>query len=106
MYWKPIPKEEPAIDSTQKTHIRAELQNKNSRDNKPAHPNISYRLMQKISGKLIYFIKKERKIKIKELSDLITDMQDAVSKLQQKKLFLLQKEAQKQKSEKKKRKKS
>ncbi len=106
MNWKPIPKEEPAIDAKQKTHIRAKFQNKDFEHEIPVHPNISYRLMQKISGKLIRFIKKERNIKVYELSELITDMQNAVSKLQQKKLFLLEKEAKKQKSKKKNRKKS
>jgi hypothetical protein len=106
MNWKPIPKEEPAIDPKQKTHLRGKFNNNNNVDVVTPHPKISYRLMQKVSGKLIHFIKKERNFKINELSELITDMQNTVSKLQQKKIFLLEKEAKKQKNKKNKGKKS
>ncbi len=93
MNWKPIPKEEPAKDPKQKTHISAKFIGTSNSKNDIVHPNISYRLFQKVSGKLINFVKKERKFKITEISDLITDLQKTVSKLQQKRLYLLEKEA-------------
>jgi hypothetical protein len=95
MNWKPIPKEEPALEPKQNTHVQAKFVGTSSSKNNIVHPNISYRLFQKTSGKLIDFVKKERAFKINELSDLIVDLQKTVSKLQQKRLYLLQKEARK-----------
>ena len=95
MNWKPIPKEEPAINKNRKTHISAKFIG--TSNSSTVNPSISYRLFQKVSEKLINFVKKERKFKISELSDLIDDLQKTVSKLQQKKLYLLEKEAMKKK---------
>jgi len=95
MNWKPIPKEEPAKDLKQKTHISAKFVGTSNSENGFKHPIISYRLFQKVSSKLINFIKREKKIKIAELSQLITDLESTISKLQQKRLYLIQKEAKK-----------
>lgn len=95
MNWKPIPKEAPAKDPKQNTHINARFIGTSSSKNDIVHPSISYRLFQKVSGKLINFVKKEKKFKIAEISELITDLQKTVSNLQQKRLYLLEKEAKK-----------
>ena len=70
MYWKQIPNEEPAQNPKEKTHISAKFVG-TSNSNGVVHSNISYRLFQKVSGKLLNFIKKERSFKVDELSDLI-----------------------------------
>jgi len=100
MNWKPIPKEEIARDPKKKTHIRAKFigTSDTSHSDGAVHPKISYRLFQKVSGRLLNFVKKERRIKVAELSELITDLQQTVSKLQQKKLYLLQKQKKKKKN--------
>lgn len=95
MNWKPIPKEEPARSPKQKTHISAKFVGASNSENGYKHPNISYRLFQKVSSRLLHFIKKEKKFKIAELSQLITDLESTISKLQQKRIYLLQKEAKK-----------
>lgn len=91
MNWKPIPQEAPANEPRKKTHISAKfLGNRPSK--KSNHPNISYRLFQRVSYMLLNFIRKERKYSYKEIQSLITDLQIITSKLQQKKLFLMDKE--------------
>ncbi|MFC1810637.1 hypothetical protein ACFLZH_04000 [Patescibacteria group bacterium] len=95
MNWKPIPKEEPANEGPKnKTHIRAKFIG-NSNAKGEVHPSISYRLLQKVSGRLLEFVKREKKFNRKELSELILDLQNTVSKLQKKKNHLIQKEANK-----------
>lgn len=97
MNWKPIPKEERANEGPKnKTHIRAKfIGSSNAKDE--VHPSISYRLLQKVSGRLLDFVKREKKFSRIELSELIFDLQNTVSKLQKKKNRLIQKEANKTK---------
>lgn len=101
MNWKQIPQEAPYKEPQKKTHISAKFSG-NKANKKTFHPSISYRLFQRVSLKLLNFIKKERRYSYSEIQDLITDLQMTISKLQQKKLFLMDKELNKIQNKKKK----
>ena len=91
MNWKPIPQEAPANGPHKKTHISAKFLGNNP-SKKSNHPSISYRLFQRASYLLLNFVKKERKYSYQDIQSLITDLQTITSKLQKKKLFLMDKE--------------
>lgn len=91
MDWKPIPQEAPAEEPRKNTHISAKFLG-NHPQKRSKHPNISYRLFQRVSYMLLNFIRKERKYSYTEIQSLITDLQTIITKLQRKKLFLMEKE--------------
>lgn len=107
MNWKPIPNEAPARTrkgrSSKKTHVSSKFK-KHAISKKSTHPNISYRLLQSVSLRLLEYVKKEGKYSLDEVSDLITDMQRTIVNLQKKRIALFEKEKEKQRKTKKRRK--
>jgi hypothetical protein len=104
MNWKPIPNEAPAPDKKKKTHISKKFA-KHSLSKKSSHPNISYRLVQSVSFRLLEYVKKEGKYSLDEVADLVTDMQRTIVTLQKKRIALFEKEKTKAKHKKNKKKK-
>lgn len=104
MNWKPIPNEAPATDKKKKTHISKKF-DKHTLSKKSSHPNISYRLLQSVSIRLLEYVKKEGKYSLDEVADLVTDMQRTIVTLQKKRIALFEKEKAKHKKNKKKRRK-
>ncbi|MBD3156974.1 hypothetical protein GF369_04060 [Candidatus Peregrinibacteria bacterium] len=104
MNWKPLPNEAPAPDKKKKTHISKKF-TKHALSKKSSHPNISYRLVQSVSLRLLEYVKKEGKYSLDEVADLITDMQRTIVTLQKKRISLFEKEKEKHKKKKKRRKK-
>lgn len=103
MDWKPIPNEAPYKTkkggSKKRTHVRATF-TKHAISKKSLHPNISYRLLQSVSIRLLEYVKKEGKYSLDEVSDLITDMQRTIVNLQKKRIALFEKEKEKQRKSK------
>lgn len=99
MNWKPLPNEAPAKvtkgSSRKKTHVRAKFI-KHAISKKSLHPNISYRLLQSVSLRLLEYVKKEGKYSLDEVADLVTDMQRTIVSLQKKRIALFEKEKEKQ----------
>ena len=97
MDWKPIPNEAPAKvrSSRKKTHVSGKFA-KHAISKKSLHPNISYRLLQSVSLRLLDYVKKESKYSLDEVADLITDMQRTIVNLQKKRIALFEKEKEKQ----------
>lgn len=95
MNWKPIPTEAPAKNRTKKTHVSAKF-TKHAISKKSTHPNISYRLLQSVSLRLLEYVKNEKNCSLEEVSDLITDMQRTIVNLQKKRIALFEKEKEKQ----------
>ena len=106
MNWKLIPNEAPAKNKTKKkkTHISKKF-TKHAISKKSFHPNISYRLFQSVSLRLLEFVKKEGKYSLEEVSDLVTDMQRTIVNLQKKRIALFEKEKETQQKTKAKRRK-
>lgn len=94
MNWKPIPSEAPARTKKKKTHISAKF-TKHAISKKTLHPNISYRLLQSVSIRLLEYVKKEGKYSLEEVSDLVTDLQRTIVNLQKKRIALFEKEKEK-----------
>jgi len=93
MSWKPIPKEEPAKIVFKKTHISPRftmhpIYNKKNTVN----DSLPYRLYQSVSMRLLEFVRKGGKYSLKEVADLITDMQRTIINLQKKRVNLCDKE--------------
>jgi len=95
MNWKPIPTETPAKSRKKGTHISAKFK-KHAIYKKSLNPNISYRLFQSVSLRLLQYVKRENKHSLGEISDLITDMQRTIVNLQKKRISLFEKEREKQ----------
>ncbi len=94
MNWKPIPNEAPAKARVKRTHVRASFI-KHAISKQHVSPNISYRLLQSVSIRLLDYVKKENKQSLQEVSDLITDMQRTIVNLQKKRIALFEKEKEK-----------
>lgn len=89
MSWKPIPREEPAKIIFKKTHIspRFTLHPIYKKYN-TADDSLSYRLFQSVSMRLLEYARKGGKYTLKEVADLITDMQKTILNLQKKRVKL------------------
>jgi len=93
MSWKPIPKEEPAKIVFKKTHISPRftmhpIYNKTN----TVKDLLPYRLYQSVSMRLLEYARKGGKYSLKEVADLITDMQKTILTLQKKRVNLCDKE--------------
>lgn len=92
MSWKPIPQEAPAKKRGKQTHVSPRFQKHAIYKKSSVHENISYKLFQSVSRRLLGFVKKEGKYSLSEISYLITDMQRTIATLQSKRLKLWEKE--------------
>jgi hypothetical protein len=93
MSWKPIPNEEPAKIVFKKTHIspRFTLHPIYGKKN-TINDTLSYRLYQSVSMRLLEYARKGGKYTLKEVADLITDMQKTILNLQKKRVNLCDKQ--------------
>jgi len=96
MFWKQIPNEAPAKTREKRTHISSKFV-KHAISKSTPHPNISYRLLQSVSIRLLEYVKKESKYSLDEVSDLIMDMQRTIVNLQKKRITLFEKKMQRSK---------
>ena len=98
MSWKPIPHEEPAKIVFKKTHIspRFTLHPIYNKKN-TASDSLSYRLYQSVSMRLLEYARKGGKYTLREVADLITDMQKTILNLQKKRVNLCDKQKDKNK---------
>ena len=96
MSWKAIPNEAPAKIVFKKTHIsprfvKHTIYKKTPDKNFP----VSYKLFQSVSMRLLEFVKRGGKYNLKEVAELITDMQKTIINLQKKRIDLCDKEQEK-----------
>ncbi|MBN1495093.1 hypothetical protein JW911_05180 [Candidatus Peregrinibacteria bacterium] len=98
MSWKPIPQEAPAKIIFKKTHISPRFEKHAIYKKHAQKPvTISYKLYQSVSMRLVEYIKRGGRYNLREIADLITDMQKTILNLQKKRLDICDKEHKKNK---------
>jgi len=89
MSWKPIPREEPAKAVFKKTHISPRFTlHPVYKNTSTINDSISYRLYQRVSMRLLEYAKTGGKSSLKDVAELITDMQKTILNLQKKRTKL------------------
>jgi len=97
MSWKPIPNEAPAKVVFKKTHISPRFEKHPIYDKHKKNQSgfLPYRLFQSVSMRLLEYVRKGGKYQLKDVADLITDMQKTIINLQKKRIDLFDKEREK-----------
>jgi len=96
MSWKPIPNEAPSKITFKKTHISPRFVKHAIYKKSPENNySIAYKLYQSVSMRLLEFVKRGGRYNLKEVAELITDMQRTILNLQKKRYDLCEKEQKK-----------